>query len=147
MVLNEDVSLQHACERFEPEVSLGRLAAFSARALFFIDIDLAAIFGGIDPGAAEARSFAHERGGGAAAAAVATFRILAARYFQRVGRDREFHLLDGHRGHIRHAYAATAEAVGRTRQDRSEEHTSELPSLMRNSYAVCSLYTKNKPTI
>src|SRR3546814_14960247 len=44
MVLNEDVALQHACERFEPEVALGRLAAFAARALFFIDIDLAAIF-------------------------------------------------------------------------------------------------------
>src|SRR3546814_17682554 len=67
MVLNEDVALQHACERFEPEVALGRLAAFAARALFFIDIDLAAIFGGIDPGAAEARDFAHARGGGAAA--------------------------------------------------------------------------------
>src|SRR3546814_9971298 len=94
MVRNEDVALQHACERFEPEVALGRLAAFAARALFFIDIDLAAIFGGIDPGAAEARDFAHARGGGAAAAAVATFRILAARPFQRVGRAREFHLLE-----------------------------------------------------
>src|SRR3546814_3768954 len=100
MGLNEDVALQHACERFEPEVALGRLAAFAARALFFIDIDLAAIFGGIDPGAAEARDFAHARGGGAAAAAVATFRILAARHFTRLRAPREFHLLDGHRLHI-----------------------------------------------
>src|SRR3546814_6218132 len=28
--------------------------------------------------------------------------------------------------------------------DRSEEHTSELQSLMRNSYAVFCLYTKNQ---
>src|SRR3546814_9439229 len=97
MVLNEDVALQPSCERFEPEVALGRLAAFAARALFFIDIDLEAIFGGIDPGAAEAREFAHSRGGGAAAAAVATFRILASRHFPRVVRAREFSLLVGHR--------------------------------------------------
>src|SRR3546814_3764441 len=29
---------------------------------------------------------------------------------------------------------------------RSEEHTSELQSLMRNSYAVCCLKKKNTPT-
>src|SRR3546814_15708491 len=58
MVLNEDVALQHACERFEPEVALGRLAAFAARAPFFIDIDTAAILGGIDPGPGEASDVA-----------------------------------------------------------------------------------------
>src|SRR3546814_7005960 len=34
--------------------------------------------------------------------------------------------------------------AGRRRQDRSEEHTSELPSLMRLSYAVICLTKKTK---
>src|SRR3546814_10664610 len=34
--------------------------------------------------------------------------------------------------------------IGRSKSDRSEEHTSELQSLMRNSYAVFCLKKKNK---
>src|SRR3546814_10327875 len=33
------------------------------------------------------------------------------------------------------------------RGDRSEEHTSELQSLLRSSYAVCCLNKKNKPIL
>src|SRR3546814_9532429 len=39
-----------------------------------------------------------------------------------------------------------ADAPGRNRQGRSEEHTSELQSLMRISYAVFCLKTKKKET-
>src|SRR3546814_1200718 len=39
---------------------------------------------------------------------------------------------------------ALAPRVGRTAAGRSEEHTSELQSLMRNSYAVFCLKTKQK---
>src|SRR3546814_830777 len=39
--------------------------------------------------------------------------------------------------------ASTGKNSSLTVQDRSEEHTSELPSLMRNSYAVFCLKTKN----
>src|SRR3546814_7125684 len=39
-----------------------------------------------------------------------------------------------------------AGALRRAQAERSEEHTSELQSLMRISYAVFCLKTKNKPT-
>src|SRR3546814_7386520 len=46
----------------------------------------------------------------------------------------------------RNRLSAPADAVrGRIHFDRSEEHTSELQSLMRNSYAVFHL--KKKPTL
>src|SRR3546814_2254876 len=41
---------------------------------------------------------------------------------------------------------AAARAHGRLRHDRSAEHTSELQSLMRSSYAVVCLNTQKTPT-
>src|SRR3546814_4348101 len=41
------------------------------------------------------------------------------------------------------AVRAYVEQTNRQNQERSEEHTSELPSLMRDSYAVFSLQKKN----
>src|SRR3546814_6821218 len=57
-------------------------------------------------------------------------------------------VLDGHRialsaGNIGPGFAATALGVP-IDEDRSEEHTSELQSLMRISYAVFCLKKKNK---
>src|SRR3546814_4953723 len=49
--------------------------------------------------------------------------------------------LDGHIRHVRGSYAA----AGFCRGVRSEEHTSELQSLMRISYAVFCLKKKIKP--
>src|SRR3546814_5859877 len=66
------------------------------------------------------------------ALAAAVRAIAAQRGFGRVGVDRERH---------RAAMAATVESH---RQSRSEEHTSELQSLMRSSYAVFCLKKKNK---
>src|SRR3546814_9104617 len=43
--------------------------------------------------------------------------------------------------------ARILEAVTEAKSDRSEEHTSELQSLMRISYAVFCLTKKNKATI
>src|SRR3546814_9311871 len=40
----------------------------------------------------------------------------------------------------------TVELIGDTVEERSEEHTSELQSLMRISYAVCGLTKKNENT-
>src|SRR3546814_1255460 len=47
-------------------------------------------------------------------------------------------------GHRRHACNATLPGGRRSSCDRSEEHTSELQSLMRLSYAVFCLKKKNK---
>src|SRR3546814_3018730 len=55
------------------------------------------------------------------------------------------------RGHALHRHRPCAMGRGRSHEpraehaDRSEEHTSELQSLMRNSYAVFCLTTKKKP--
>src|SRR3546814_9685089 len=52
---------------------------------------------------------------------------------------------DGVAGHARPAHHLDA-AVGDAKQRRSEEHTSELQSLMRISYAVFCLKKKNTTT-
>src|SRR3546814_4164819 len=50
------------------------------------------------------------------------------------------------RNHRRLELVATSKAAGRHRAARSEEHTSELQSLMRISYAVFCLKKKNYHT-
>src|SRR3546814_3425920 len=50
-------------------------------------------------------------------------------------------------GEIGFLAAALAAAAGRARQLRSEEHTSELQSLMRISYAVFCLKKKRRATL
>ena len=122
MILNEDVAFENTRQRFEPEVAFGRFASFAARTLLFISIDLAAIFGGVDPRAAETRDLAHAGGGRASAAAVTAFGIFAACHFERVRRTGEFHLLDGHRRDILHAHTAAAEQIGRAGQDKKACH-------------------------
>src|SRR3546814_3520225 len=53
---------------------------------------------------------------------------------------------DGQQAHTRTTLDDMEEGVGIYDPDnRSEEHTSELQSLMRNSYAVICLQHKNKP--
>src|SRR3546814_2779781 len=59
------------------------------------------------------------------------------RYFSRAVVHHE--LIPGH--HLQYFYA---QRYNPERQVRSEEHTSELQSLMRNSYAVFFLTKKNK---
>src|SRR3546814_3109557 len=49
---------------------------------------------------------------------------------------------DAHARHLRHLREAACDAMGFFSR-RSEEHTSELQSLMRNSYAVFCLKQKN----
>src|SRR3546814_1788507 len=51
---------------------------------------------------------------------------------------------EGHTAHARAPVAAESDASVRTRVRRSEEHTSELQSLMRISYAVFCLKKKKK---
>src|SRR3546814_2451713 len=50
------------------------------------------------------------------------------------------------RGRARKRFCASAPAHGALSISRSEEHTSELQSLMRISYAVFCLKKKKKPT-
>src|SRR3546814_5585838 len=52
-----------------------------------------------------------------------------------------------HRGSSSAASAASIRASSAVRRARSEEHTSELQSLMRNSYAVFCLKKKNNNNI
>src|SRR3546814_6092314 len=52
-----------------------------------------------------------------------------------------------HAGHRRDHWHGHFRADGRSRAKRSEEHTSELQSLMRISYAVFCLKKKNKTDI
>src|SRR3546814_3831506 len=51
--------------------------------------------------------------------------------------------LDGRKDHSRTSRSRRAWAA----RSRSEEHTSELQSLMRSSYAVFCLKKKNRPTL
>src|SRR3546814_1987296 len=73
-------------------------------------------------------------------AQAATIGQRACRAEPRTGRDRQ--------RHQRQIVEAVAEqvhrAAGTDQRDRSEEHTSELQSLMRNSYAVFCLKKKKK---
>src|SRR3546814_6723841 len=98
-----------------------------------------------DLSARPARTGARARGpGGGAGGCVAGARIDGAG--RRAGRNRE--------GGVRRG-SAFADPAGRDRSlrpaadhgDRSEEHTSELQSLMRTSYAVFCLKNKTETTI
>src|SRR3546814_6579377 len=52
-----------------------------------------------------------------------------------------------HRSRLHHRQGDLAAYIGPRRRGRSEEHTSELQSLMRNSYAVFCLKKKTQLTI
>src|SRR3546814_7610247 len=74
--------------------------------------------------------------------------VIALQLGERVFRIRQGHRVDGDRSlaaliHIGHGQAfQTVRSDSDTPPNRSEEHTSELQSLMRTSYAVFCLTTK-----
>src|SRR3546814_5717433 len=66
---------------------------------------------------------------------------LISRGFSDEHRDRHYMMVDGVDGRVHYV------DVGRGDATRSEEHTSELQSLMRTSYAVFCLKQKKRTTI